>query len=309
MRSLLHPDSLYVVIPCRNSREFIADCLESLQAQRWTKWTAIVADDCSDDGLGEAVQPFLADTRISYSRQARRQGLMKNTVDAIRAVSAKPADIIAILDGDDTIEPECLEHIFEAHCAGYDIVYTNETIDGVGHTIGAPLIPGINVRQQSWRYSHMRSFKAYLFHMLPKTAFQNNEGRYFNAAADLALYFPITELAGPEKVKYIEDKLYNYRVHAACNFIVRRDEQLHNNWLLRSRPPLKRQTTHFDYVETVVDLEKSDIARVAESVRALYPKPYSVLLQHVLPKEKEDSWRAYHELWVEDGVFLRPCFK
>jgi hypothetical protein len=135
-------------------------------------------------------------------------------------------------------------------------------------------------------------------------AFRDSNGNYFRAAGDLALYLPMAELAGPEKIKYIPEPLYCYRVHDNCNCLTMRDEQIENNWYIRSKPALDRQTDFFDYVEVITDLEKPNIAAKAREIRKKYPSPASVNMLHHIAQDEIDSWRPYHGLWLEEGVFF-----
>lgn len=307
MNSALTPQRFHVLIPCYNCEAYIGECLASLQQQTFHNWTALVADDASEDGTQQAVAPFLKDSRISYRRLHERAWLMGNTLDALRGLDLRPSDVVAILDGDDWIMRECLEKIWEKHCQGFDLVYTDEIIQGLDYSIGARLIPNAPVRKQTWRFSQLRSFKAYLFSLLKDADFRAASGDYFRAAGDLSLYLPMAELAGPEKVHFIPEKLYYYRVHDHCNFRIMRDEQLRNNWDIRTRPVLERQTRFFDFNVTVSDLEKADIGPFAARIRERFPKPCTIRVQHVLKPEELDAWRAYHGLWVEDGVFLEAA--
>lgn len=305
MKSALHPKRFFVVVPCHNCAQFIGECLDSLQAQTFKDWTALVADDASTDGTADVVREYAkADPRIRLRVGEERAWLMGNTLNALRSLELDSNDVAAILDGDDWIRPTCLERIWEGHCQGHDLVYTDEDIQGQEHSIGGALIASAPVRRQAWRFSQLRSFKAYLFLLLEDDVFRDRRGNYFRAAGDLALYLPMAELAGPEKVHFIPEKLYYYRVHQNCNFKVLRQEQLENNWDIRSRPPMERQTIHFDFVETIRDLGKGAIHELARRVRAEHPRPYTVKVEHIVQPEENESWRAYHGLWIEDGVYL-----
>lgn len=304
MKSALHPTRFHIVIPCYNCGDYIGECLESLQAQTFTNWTALVADDGSTDDTAERVRPYLDDERISLRTGHDRAWLMGNTLAALRSLDLKPDDVVAILDGDDWIRPACLEKLWDAHCRGYDLVYTDEDIQGQDHSVGKPFLKTAPVRTQAWGFSQLRSFKAYLFQLLEDDTFRDRNGNYFRAAGDLSLYLPMAELAGPEKVHFIEERLYYYRVHDTCNFKVMRDEQLRNNWDIRSRPALTRQTDHFDFIETVTELEKGDIDTLAREVRDRHPLPCTVNISHRIAPDQADNWRPYHGLWVAEGVFL-----
>jgi hypothetical protein len=64
-----------VLIPTFEQAHFIRRALESLCAQSFTDWEAVIVDDGSLDHTLEAVAPWLADERIRYLRMARNGGL------------------------------------------------------------------------------------------------------------------------------------------------------------------------------------------------------------------------------------------
>lgn len=305
MKSMLNPGRFLVVVPFRNCEDYIAECLDSLQAQTFTQWEALLADDASTDNSVGKIQPYLEDSRIALRTLDERAWLMGNTLDALWSLDIQPGDVVAILDGDDYLYPECLEKIWNEHCAGYDLVYTDEVIEGQDYSIGKHLIPGVSPRNQLWSFSQLRSFKGYLFSLLEKDCFRDANGQFFKAAGDLSLYLPMAELCGHDKCRLIEEKLYYYRIHENCNFKVNREEQLDNNKLIRSRNARDLQTEFFDYVEEVDFIDKGSLVEFGHSVRKEYPLPYSVCVRHKISAEKVDSWRAYHGLWIERGVYLK----
>ncbi len=304
MRSALHPERIVVVIPCRNCGPYIEECLESLRAQTFAGWSALVADDASDDDTARRARAFESDARIRVRTAPERRWLMGNTLDALRGLDLRPSDVVVILDGDDLLRPACLERLWAEHCRGFDFVYTNEDVLGPGHSLGRPLLRDVPVREQLWCFSHARSFKGYLFSLLDDAAFRDASGGYYRAAGDLSLCLPMAELAGPDKISFVDERLYGYRVHEQCNFKVLRTEQLENNWRIRTRPTLRRQTRFFDFSEDVRDLEKPRLYEYGRAFRERYPRPASVLLRHHIRPGEEDSWRAYHNLWIDEGVFL-----
>ncbi len=197
MKSTLYPDRFFIIIPCYNCGEYLGECLESLIRQTFTDWTALVADDGSTDDTADKVKPYLDDKRITLRTGQDRAWLMGNTLAGLRSLNLKPNDVVAILDGDDWIRPTCLERLWERHCLGFDLVYTDEDIQGQSHSVGRPFIRTAPPRAQSWGFSQLRSFKAYLFGQLDDDTFRDRDGNYFRAAGDLSLYLPMAELAGP----------------------------------------------------------------------------------------------------------------
>lgn len=304
MQSALSPSGLAVLIPCHNCAEFIEQCLNSILTQDFKDFRVLMADDASTDGTADRAAAY-ADTRITMRRGAPRAHLMGNILAGLAELAPRPTEVVAIVDGDDHLLPGAFSRIMEKHAQGYDLVYTDMAIDGTEGSLGAPFIEGMPPRQQLWCVSHLRTFKGYLLDSLADEGFRDARGDYFRAAGDLSLYLPMAEAAGPGKTLFIPEKLYRYRVHERCNFMHRRTEQLDNNVLTRSRPPLAPQTEFFDFSEPVENPDKLGLRALGEAVRARIPAPFTVCLTHEIAEDEVDSWRAYHNLWIAEGVYLK----
>lgn len=306
MHSALAPTGLVVLVPCHNCAEFIVGCLRSILDQDFGDWRLLVADDASTDGTADLAGDCARDPRVRVRRGFPRAHLMGNILAGLDELAPGPADVVAVVDGDDELLPGAFSAIMAAHAKGFDLVYTDMEVPGAAGSIGAQLLPGIPPRAQAWCLSHLRSFKGYLLESLRREDFLDADGNLFRAAGDLSLYLPMAEAAGPGKTLFLPEKRYRYRLHPGCNCVLRRDEQLANNALIRSRPPLAPQTRHFDFRETVRDMEKTGLRALGEAARARYPRPCTVRLDHALPAAELDSWRAYHDLWIAEGVYLAP---
>lgn len=305
MKSLLHPTGLSIIIPFHNAGAYIEECLDSLTAQKYSDWTAFLADDASDDDGPRKVEPYLKDERFRLLRREKRRHLMGNLHAALQKAKPAATDVVTILDGDDALLPGALERIMAEHAKGYDVVYTDMHVSNGGPSIGRPLSAGIPVRQQSWCLSHLRSFKGYLLEGLGPEHFQDDEGRFLRAAGDLSLYFPIIERAGMHKVSFINEKLHFYRMHEHCNHVVFRDEQLANNRMLRARPALHLQTQYFDVIVRLDAIDPLTLRETAAKLREEYPLPWSILWECTVSEKDTDRSKAYSDLWIAEGVFLR----
>lgn len=94
-----------VIIPAYNVRAYIEDALHSLERQSFSDFEAIVVDDGSTDGTAEVVQPFCDRDPRFQLLQKTNGGLSSARNYGIRHARA---DYIALLDGDDTYEPDKL---------------------------------------------------------------------------------------------------------------------------------------------------------------------------------------------------------
>ncbi len=94
-----------VVIPAYNVCSYIEEALVSLERQSLQEFEALIVDDGSTDATAELVKPFVArDSRFKLLYK-QNGGLSSARNYGIRHARA---DYIALLDGDDTYEPDKL---------------------------------------------------------------------------------------------------------------------------------------------------------------------------------------------------------
>lgn len=95
-----------IVIPTKSRRDLLAQTLDSLRAQSFPDWEAIVIDDHSDDGTVELLQSAsAADPRIRFLQASGQRG-----APAARNLGARAARgrYVIFLDSDDLLAPHCL---------------------------------------------------------------------------------------------------------------------------------------------------------------------------------------------------------
>ncbi len=98
-----------VIIPSYNHAKYLGYALESVLAQVFSNWEAIVINDGSTDNTREVVAQF-TDPRICYIYQ-KNQGLAAARNSGICAAQGK---YLSFLDADDLWEPEFLERCVAA---------------------------------------------------------------------------------------------------------------------------------------------------------------------------------------------------
>lgn len=97
-----------VIVTAYNQERFIAGALESLRAQTQPSWEAVVVDDGSTDGTWAEIERFAgSDGRVRPSRQANA-GVSAARNRAFHRMHPD-SEFVAILDGDDELEPHHLE--------------------------------------------------------------------------------------------------------------------------------------------------------------------------------------------------------
>lgn len=103
------PAAITIVIPAYGVTDMLADALDSVLAQDRGDWRAIVVDD-GDPRVAPHVEPYLADPRIRFLR-TDNGGL---PTARNRAIAASDTPYVALLDGDDILEPDFVSSMIAA---------------------------------------------------------------------------------------------------------------------------------------------------------------------------------------------------
>ncbi len=133
-----------------------------------------------------------------------------------------PNTIVALLDGDDWLAHERVaEIVIKAHEAGALVTYGSYITSDGEKGICAPHMRG-DYRRESWRASHLKTFRAGLFHKLAQEDLQV-DGRWLDVAADVAAMIPLMEMAGHERVMFCSEILYVY--HRPSSYEINTDQR------------------------------------------------------------------------------------
>lgn len=104
---MVYTDLVSIITPLYNASRYIAQMIESVQAQTYTNWELLIVDDGStDDSLEIVVEFAKKDTRIKWSKAEKNGGAAKARNAALERAQGR---YIAYLDADDLWYPEKLE--------------------------------------------------------------------------------------------------------------------------------------------------------------------------------------------------------
>lgn len=100
-------DLVSIIMPAYNSAKYIAESIESIQAQTYRNWELLIVDDCSIDDTVEIIREYASkDKRINLSQNIKNSGAAVSRNHALQLAKGK---WIAFLDSDDVWLPEKLE--------------------------------------------------------------------------------------------------------------------------------------------------------------------------------------------------------
>ncbi len=114
-----------IIIPTYNRASLLKRCLDSVEAQTYTHWEAIVVDNFSEDNTEEVVQSY-NDSRIKYVKN-HNYGII--SVSRNKALDMAIGQWICFLDSDDWWYDKKLEKILP-YTGEYDIVYHDHYTEG-----------------------------------------------------------------------------------------------------------------------------------------------------------------------------------
>lgn len=207
---------IVVITPFYNPGEFLEQCVASLVTQKYDNFKMIFVDDASTDGAYDRLP--IDDSRAIIIKNETRKTALENLHNAIMN-HCQPDDIVALLDGDDWFpNKKVLSYVNDFYnqndCwimygqsswtdgrRGFASVYSQEEFS--------------NLRKSPFRVSHLRTFRAGLYQKIQEQdqeflCMKDRDLNFYKMTYDVAILFPIMEMAGYDKVKFNDTILYTY---------------------------------------------------------------------------------------------------
>jgi glycosyltransferase involved in cell wall biosynthesis len=200
-----------------NAEKYIKNCIRTLKSQTDKDFEVYLIDDMSTDNTVEVTKKLIeGDSRFKLIVNQEKKFKLKNLNDLITQFDDE--DIVIEIDGDDfLLSPDVVLDIRN--------IYSN---DQVWLTNGSFMYsngdPGFSskcnpetVRKDVFRFSHLRTWKTFLWKAIPDTYLRDDDGSYFKSAADVAYTFSLLELAGDENYRFLPKLYYVYNAESPLN--------------------------------------------------------------------------------------------
>lgn len=238
--------SIVVVIPSYNNEEWVEKNLETLFAQEYDNYRVIYIDDLSTDNTVQLVKQMVRDHDQSHRFQlienTVRVGALENLYHAIH--SCHDDEIIVTYDGDDWFPHERVLKIVGDTYSKNNVWLTHGSYTTYpdGGVYGFPYSKKA-IKKHKFRRtlppSHLRTFYCWLFKKIDVDDLKY-EGEFYSSAWDLAMMFPMIEMAA-ERHAFISEPLYVYNLkNPISDYRVHREEQLKYARHIKNLPPYKR---------------------------------------------------------------------
>ena len=210
----------------------IKKCLNSIIKQSYKNFQVKVVDDCSTDSSYELASEICANYKnFDICQNAKRIGALNNICNLLSLRINEPSKTIDILlDGDDYLySGDVLNIIYDTYLNKNCLITYGSHLSskGVQGKKYPWIIRKLNLyRKYFWYASHLRTFRHDLWLSINPNDLLNKNGQYFSVAWDLAIMFPMLEMAG-ERQEFLEDLLYVYNdQNPISDHKIRRKEQI-----------------------------------------------------------------------------------
>ncbi len=228
-----------VVITSYNNEAYCIQNLHSVLCQCYNNYRVVFIDDCSVDLTWQRINEFVCNhkqaSRVTLLRNQRRRYKLANLYRIIH--DCRDDEIVIELDGDDYLTHEqVLSHV-NAMYVQSNALLVYSAYKNVPEKLSRELkvgffsykTPSIIMhyrwfRQYPWIYSGLRSYYAWLFKKIKKIDLLDEGGIFFQLMSDLAIMYPMLEMAS-SRIAYIEEPLLMRTIDSSGNDFKKYDKR------------------------------------------------------------------------------------
>ena len=229
-----------VVTTCFNAENFISKCIESVAQQDYSNYIMTIVDDASTDDtfnvVNKTIDSLPSNIRDKFSAVRNKKNIGAVANQFFYFCSDDKA-INMIVDGDDWLvnDPTIFDRYNNLYHEGAEFTYGScwSIVDNIP-LIAQEYPPEIK-RNRTYRdykfnwnmpYTHLRTFSGKLVENLKAEDLQDQDGNWYRAGGDTAIFYKLLESADPDKVVCMTDIVYNYNdAHPLNDYKVNGEEQ------------------------------------------------------------------------------------
>jgi glycosyltransferase involved in cell wall biosynthesis len=200
-----------------NAEKYISNCIKTLKSQKDVDFKVFIIDDVSTDGTVEITKKLIEnDNRFELVVNSEKKFKLKNLDELI--TNFDDDDIVIELDGDDfLLNTDVVSDIRKIYSDGKVWLTNGSFMYSNGNPGFSSKCNPETVRKDVFRFSHLRTWKTFLWKSIPKNYLTDDNGEYFKSAADVAYTFSLLELAGEENYRFLPKLYYVYNEQSPYN--------------------------------------------------------------------------------------------
>jgi glycosyltransferase involved in cell wall biosynthesis len=198
-----------------NCQNYIKQHIESVHYQTYKNYTHILVDDASTDNTHKTILKNIKGSKIQFYHNSINQKWIKN---ALYCLEAEKDDIIVLLDADDYFTSRDVLDILNTEYNRNDYWMTYSRMYYVSKKTTSHWIPTYTkedmikkrFRDITWSFTHLRTFKYFLWEHLKYADLVDKNGEYFKYCYDQVVLLPMLEMSSPDHIGFIDKVLCAY---------------------------------------------------------------------------------------------------
>ena len=205
---------MIIVTTAYNCQDYIEKCIGSLMGQNFTDFKCYITDDLSTDNTVNVVKNMIkGDDRFILIENKVKMYQPGNYDQVIRDnQNIDDNEVIVEVDGDDWLpDSKTLSRINEVY-SNQNIWIANGSFRYSNGTRGfsSKQENFNNLRASRFTASHIRTWRAFLWRKINQEDLKDENGNYWKVTGDLSFMFPMLEMAGEDRYKFMEEINYVY---------------------------------------------------------------------------------------------------
>lgn len=200
-----------------NAEKYIKNCIRTLKSQKDGDFKVFIIDDVSTDNTVELIKSLTEnDDRFNLIVNQEKKFKLRNLDELISTFDDD--DIVIELDGDDfLLNTDVVSDIRSIYSDGKVWLTNGSFMYSTGGQGFSSKCNPDTVRRDVFTFSHLRTWKSFLWKAIPQSHLRDDNGEYFKSAADVAYTFSLLELAGNENYRFLPKLYYVYNEQSPYN--------------------------------------------------------------------------------------------
>lgn len=212
---------MVIVTTAYNCQDYIENCIGSLMGQKFTDFKCYITDDLSTDNTVNVVKNMIkGDDRFILIENKVKMYQPGNYDQVIRDnQNIDDNEIIVEVDGDDWLPDfKTLTRINEVY-SNPDVWIANGSFRYSNGSRGfsSKQENFNNLRGSRFTASHIRTWRAFLWRKIKQEDLKDENGNYWKVTGDLSFMFPMLEMAGEERYRFMDEINYIYNEENPLN--------------------------------------------------------------------------------------------
>ena len=211
-------NNIIVFVPyCDIYKQFIIKCLQSIDAQIYSRYHVIIVNDgarntsCIDDFIRGKNNYRIIHKELNEGPASSKWYFLQYIQHNVDQYNYN--DVALVIDGDDYLNGDKVFTILNNTYNRTKCWFTYGNSVGPWCTDISAIPPEWgNIRKETWLYSHPRTFKVALAMHFKEDDFKFN-GKWLTKGTDRPIVYNCIEMAGKQRCAFIRDVLYTYVEH------------------------------------------------------------------------------------------------